>query len=108
MDLNRILQIALKDAAKFTEQYIQQQKNQELANFIEANRTLIMARTINRLIAPQLVVEEFQQSLNELREYYCKEIYNDDEAVDSINELTGLAKSSAIACLGIADELEID
>lgn len=40
MDLNRILQIALKDAAKFTEQYIQQQEGQRLPDQTEMKRLL--------------------------------------------------------------------
>lgn len=108
MDLNKLIQIVMKDAQKLMEQHIKEQEQRVVVGLIETNRTLIMARTINRLIPPELIEAELQKSLIELNGHYCKEIYNNDKSVDAIHELTGAAKGSAIDVLTIADEMEID
>lgn len=108
MDLNKIMQMAIQNAEQLAKQQLKEQERRDTANLIECNRTLIMARTINRLIPPKLIEAEFQQSLIELNKFYCKEIYNNDELVDGIHEITGISKNSAIDCLRIADEMEIE
>lgn len=108
MDLNKIVQMAMANAHQLAQQHIKEQEQRKLAELIEVNRTLIMARTINRLVSPQMIEAEFKQSLLELNRYYCKEIYNDDETVNSIHEITGISKNSAIECLAIADDMEIE
>lgn len=108
MDLNKIMQMAMKNAEQLTKEHIKDLEQRKIAELIEVNRTLIMARTINRLISPQMIEAEFGQSLLDLNEYYCKEIYNDDEAVNGIHEITGIAKNNAIEILTIADEIGAD
>lgn len=104
MDLNKLLQMAMQHSQELAKKHIEQQQTKEI---IEVNRSLIMARTINRLVRPELIEAEFKQSLNELRDYYLRDI-DDYEIVDSIHEVTGLAKNNAIDILRIADEMEID
>lgn len=105
MDLHKLMQMAMQHSQELVKKHIEQQQTKEI---IEVNRSLIMAITINRLVRPELIEAEFQQSMNQLRDYYLRDIDDDDEIVVSIHEVTGLAKNSAIDVLRIADDMEID
>ncbi|WP_201556253.1 hypothetical protein [Psychrobacter sp. 72-O-c] len=103
MDLNKLMKMAMENAKNLAEQ----QKIQELAN---SNTLLIMAKTISRLVPNQQIESELQKSLDEIRDYYFQnaDYEEDEDAIEGISELTGLAKNIAIDVLKIADDMETD
>lgn len=107
MDLNKLMKIAMEHSHKLAKEYSQEQQIKELIN---SNTLLIMARTINRLAASQQIEAEFQKSLEEIRCHYFQhaDYEEDEDEIEWISELTGLAKNSAIDMLRIADDMEID
>ncbi len=106
MDLNKLMQMAMKNAEQMAKDLIKEQEQRKVADLTNSNQMLIMAKTINRFIPAQLVVDELQLSVNELRDYYCQHSPEDDEGIEAISEVLGLAKGIVIDILAIADELE--
>lgn len=106
MDLNKLMQMAIKNAEQMAKDMIKEQEQRKVADLTNSNQMLIMAKTINRFIPAQLVVDELQLSVNELRVYYCQHSPEDDEGIEAISEVLGLAKGIVIDILAIADELE--
>lgn len=107
MDLNKLIQMAMEHSHKLAKKYNQEQQVQALVN---SNTLLIMARTINRLVPAQQIEAEFQTSLEEIRSHYFQhaDCEDDEEVIEWMTEMTGLAKNSAIDVLKIADDMEID
>lgn len=107
MDFQKMMRMAMQHSQELAKKRTEDQQRRDL---ILSTSTLVMAVTINRLIRPDTIEAEFQHSLNEIRGHYIGDVDDDDddEIIDAIYEITGLAKNIAIDILKIADEMEID